>query len=65
MLSVNISDITVITVENVDYRCIITTLANLKQLIYQKVLFLKTEGIYKTILSQISVFLRHFFYFFV
>ena len=34
MLSVNISDITVITVENVDYRCIITTLANLKQLIY-------------------------------
>ena len=34
MLSVNISDITIITVKKVDYRCIIhKTLANLKQLI--------------------------------
>ena len=34
MLNVNISNIAIITVKNVDYRCIIHTLANLKQLIY-------------------------------
>ena len=34
MLSVNLSNIAIITVKNVDYRCIIHTLANLKQLIY-------------------------------
>ena len=36
MLSVNIIDIAIITVKNVDYRCIIITLASLKQLIYYK-----------------------------
>ena len=34
MLCPNISDITIITVKNVDYCCIIHKLANLKQLIY-------------------------------
>ena len=34
MLCLNISDIAIITIKNIDYRCIIITLANLKQLIY-------------------------------
>ena len=34
MLSFNISDISIITVKNVGYRCITLRLANLKQLIY-------------------------------
>ena len=34
MLSVNMKYIAIITIKSVDYRCIIITLANLKQLIY-------------------------------
>ena len=34
MVSVNISDIVIITVKIVDYRCIIHNIANMKQLIY-------------------------------
>ena len=34
MLSVNLSNIAIFTIKNVDYRCIIHTLANLQQLIY-------------------------------
>ena len=34
ILCLNISDITIITIKNVDYRCMFITLANLKQLIY-------------------------------
>ena len=43
-LCLNISDITIITVKNV---ALFIILANLKQLIYSKILFLKIVGIYK------------------
>ena len=33
-LIMDISDLAIITIQNVDYHCIIMTLANLKQLIY-------------------------------
>ena len=48
MLSVDISDIDIITVKNLDCHCIIH---NMKQLIYQKLLFLKFVGIYKNVLN--------------
>ena len=41
------------------------TLPNLKQLIYQKVLFLKIVGKYKKILFSISVYSRQFFLLFL
>ena len=34
MLSVNIRDLAIITIKNVDYRCIIHNISNLKQLFY-------------------------------
>ena len=47
MLSINISNIATITVKNVDYiiSVLFITLGNLKQLIYQKILFLKVVDI--------------------
>ena len=46
MLCLNISNTAVITVKNVDYRCIIMTLANLKQFICSKILFFMIVDIY-------------------
>ena len=69
MLSVNISDIAIITVKKVDYRCIILkTLANLKQLIYQNILFLKIvdrNKKYCHIVVNLSLFKTVFSTFFV
>ena len=51
MLSVDISDIDIITVKILIVTVLFITLANLKQLIYQKLLFLKFVGIYKNVLN--------------
>ena len=50
MLCLNISDITITTDKNVNYRCIFIILTNVKQLIYQNIFFLKIVGIYEKIL---------------
>ena len=47
ILCLNISNTAVITVKNVDYRCIIMMLANLKQFICSKILFFMIVDIYK------------------
>ena len=46
MLSVNISDIAIITIKNVDYCCIIHNISK-SETIYEKVLCLKIVGLYK------------------
>ena len=56
MLSVNISNITIITVKMLIIDVLFIKLPNLKQLIYQKILFLKIVGIYKKILLSVSSF---------
>ena len=47
MLSVNTSDLAIITVKNVDYRCIIYDITKSEAIIYQKALCLKIVVIYK------------------
>ena len=54
MLCLNLSDITIITVKALDYPCI-RTLANLKQLIYQKIICLKIMGIYKMHTKKMNI----------
>ena len=55
MLCLNISNTAVITVKNVDYRCIIMTLANLKQFICSKILFFMIVDIYKKNISILRI----------
>ena len=54
MLCFNISDIAIITVKGVDYFCIISALANVKQFIY-KILNLMIVGVYKMHISKINI----------
>ena len=51
MLSVNISDIAIITFKDVDYRCIIHYISTYEIINLLKILVLKIGGIYKNILS--------------
>ena len=55
MLCLNLSDIAIITVKNIDYRLFFMKLANLKQFIFQKIMYLKTVGIYKMHSNKISI----------
>ena len=66
MLSVNTSDIAIITIIKILIIVVLfITLANLKQLVYYKVLFLKVVGKYKKNIALIfSLFKKVFFYFF-
>ena len=60
MLSVNISVIVIITIKNVDYRCIIHNISKSEAIsLFKKSVLL---GIYIKILSEISVILRHFLF---
>ena len=58
MLSVDISDITIITVKNLCYCCIIHGISKSEAIKLLKILFLKIVGY-----LEFSVFSRHFFYF--
>ena len=51
ILSVNISNIAIITVKNIDYRCIIHNISKSEAINLLKNLFLKIVGIYNQILS--------------
>ena len=62
MLSVNICDIAIITVKNVDYRCIIHNIGKSEAINLLKILFLKIVGIYKKYWLK---FQSAFFYFFL
>ena len=64
MLTANISIIALSLLKILIIAVLFIKLANLKQLIYLKILFLKIVGVYKKILSQISVYSRQFFYIF-
>ena len=62
MLSVHISNIAIISVKNVDYCCIIRNIGKSEAIGLFKKMFLKVVGIYKKILSQISVYSKQFFF---
>ena len=64
MLTANISNIALSLLKILIIVVLFIKLANLKQLIYLKILFLKIVSVYKKILSQISVYSRQFFYIF-
>ena len=64
MLTANISNIALSLLKILIIVVLFIKLANLKQLIYLKIMFLKIVGVYKKILSQISVYSRQFFYIF-
>ena len=55
MLCFNLSDIVITSVKSVDYHCITMTLANLKQFIYWKILYLMVMGIYKMHIKEINI----------
>ena len=48
MLCLTLTDISIISIKNVDYCCIFMILVNLKQFIFFKVLHFMIVGIYKT-----------------
>ena len=60
MLSVDISDIAIITLKNVDYRCIIYNISKSEAINLLKILFLKIMGIYKNIVLNVSLFKKTF-----
>ena len=62
ILSVNISDIAIITVKNVDCRCMIHSINKSEAINLLKNYVLKIVGIYKKVLSQISVYSKDFFF---
>ena len=64
MLTANICNIALSLLKILIIVVLFIKLANLKQLIYLKIMFLKIVGVYKKILSQISVYSRQFFYIF-
>ena len=65
MLSVNISDIGIITLKNVDFRCIIYNISKSKAIKLLKYFGLEDRGyIYKNIILSFSLFKAVCFYFF-
>ena len=65
MFSVNISDITIITVKNDDYRCIIHNISKSEAIYLLKSAVLEDRGyMYKNIVVSFSRFKADFFYFF-
>ena len=60
MLSVDISDIAIITLKNVDYRCIIYNISKSEAINLLKIFFLKIMGIYKNIVLNVSLFKKTF-----
>ena len=65
MLCLNIGDIAIITVKNINYVVLFITLANLKQLIYLKILFLKIVSIHKKHCLKFQAIQDSFFLLFV
>ena len=55
MLSIDIIDIAIISIKNLDYRCIVHNIKKSEAINLLKNLFLKILGIYRKILSYHSV----------
>ena len=61
MLSVDISNIVIVTIENVDYHCIIHSINKSEAINLLKNSVLEDVGIYKKTLPQFLVYSRQFF----
>ena len=61
MLSVDISNIVIVTIENVDYHCIIHSISKSEAINLLKNSVLEDVGIYKKTLPQFLVYSRQFF----
>ena len=65
MLWLNITNTTIITVKNVDYRCVIDSISKYEAINLLKIQLLEIESVYKNIALIFSLFkTNYFFYFF-
>ena len=65
MLCLNIANTTIITVKNVDYRCVIDSISKYEAINLLKIQLLEIESVYKNIALIFSLFkTNYFFYFF-
>ena len=65
MLWLNITNTTIITVKNVDYRCVIDSISKYEAINLLKIQLLEIEIVYKNIALIFSLFkTNYFFYFF-